>query len=43
VKVAILERERGAIKSHDIAMAKAERLYQLERPPFTSVSFIDLT
>ena len=28
-------------KSHNIKMSKAERLYQLERPPFTSVSVKD--
>lgn len=41
VTIVSAERHLGksvGAKSHDIKMSKAERLYQLERPPFTSVS-----
>ena len=41
VTIVSTERHLGksiVAKSHNIKMSKAERLYQLERPPFTSVS-----
>ena len=41
VTIVSAERHLGkslGAKSHNIKMSKAERLYQLERPPFTSVS-----